>query len=73
MLLAALLMAASVPMASYAAGEHDMSGPIKSINHKNGVVVVKSGPSDLKLHFPPDAIKDLKKGDTITVHLGFSK
>jgi hypothetical protein len=54
-------------------GEHDMTGTIERIDHKTGVVKVAAKPHDLELHFPPDSIKDLKKGDKITVHLGFQK
>ena len=54
-------------------GEHDMTGTISSIDHKTGVVKLESKPHDLELHFPPDAIKDLKKGDKITVHMSFKK
>jgi hypothetical protein len=54
-------------------GEHDMSGTIDKIDHKTGVVKIESKPHDLELHFPPNSIKDLKKGDKITVHMGFKK
>lgn len=54
-------------------GEHDMTGTISSIDHKSGVVKLTAKPHDMELHFPPDAIKDLKKGDKITVHLAFRK
>ena len=54
-------------------GEHDMSGTIARIDHKSGVVKLESKPHDLELHFPPDSIKDLKKGDKITVHMSFQK
>ena len=65
--------APSTAAATSLSGEHDMPGTITSIDHKTGVVVVHSAPSNLSVHFPPDSIKDLKKGDKITVHLGFSK
>ena len=54
-------------------GEHNMTGTIARIDHKTGVVKVKTKPHDLELHFPPDSIKDLKKGDKITVHMSFQK
>jgi hypothetical protein len=54
-------------------GEHDMTGTIERIDHKTGVVKVAAKPHDLELHFPPDSVKDLKKGDKITVHMGFQK
>ena len=54
-------------------GEHDMTGTIERIDHKTGVVKLETKPHDLELHFPPDSIKDLKKGDKITVHMSFKK
>jgi hypothetical protein len=54
-------------------GSHDMTGKIDRIDHKTGVVKLESKPHDLELHFPPDSIKDLKKGDKITVHMSFKK
>ena len=54
-------------------GEHNMTGTIASIDHKSGVVKLETKPYDMELHFLPDSIKDLKKGDKITVHMSFKK
>lgn len=54
-------------------GEHKMSGTIENIDHKTGMLRLKTGEGPLELHFPPPSIKDLKAGDAITVQLGFSK
>lgn len=54
-------------------GQHKMSGTVDRIDHARGMLTLKSGVSDMALHFPPAAIKDLKNGDTITVDLGFSR
>lgn len=54
-------------------GEHDMTGTVSKIDKKKGTLVLKTGAGDLHLHFPPDTVKDLKDGDKITVHLGFTK
>jgi len=54
-------------------GEHDMTGTIDRIDHKSGVIKLSAKPHDLELHFTPDTIKELKKGDKITVHMGFQK
>ncbi len=54
-------------------GKHEMSGTVESIDPKTGWLKVKTGEGTLDVHFPPDSIKDLKTGDTITVHLSFSK
>ncbi len=55
------------------AGSHSMTGKVDKIDHANGTLTLKHGAANMLLHFPPAAIKDLKNGDTITVHLGFSK
>ncbi len=52
-------------------GEHSMSGTVESVN-SDGMVHVKSEGMNLRLHFP-NASQDLKKGDKITVHLGYTK
>ena len=52
-------------------GEHDMSGTVESVS-SDDMVSVKTGHGTLKLHFP-NAAQDLKAGDTITVHLGYTK
>jgi hypothetical protein len=78
-LLAALLFASLVTGVSSSAiaegmmGEHDMSGTVTKVDHKSGMVYLKTGAGSLNLHFPPDTVKDLKKGDKISVHLAFKK
>lgn len=52
-------------------GEHSMSGTVTSVSSA-GIVMLKTGEGTLKLHFP-DASQNLKKGDKITVHLGYTK
>lgn len=52
-------------------GEHSMSGTVESVT-SNGMVHVKSDGMNLRLHFP-QASQNLKKGDKITVHLGYTK
>ncbi|MGH8190416.1 MAG: hypothetical protein ACREP2_03115 [Rhodanobacteraceae bacterium] len=52
-------------------GEHSMSGTVESVTSE-GFVMLKTGEGTLKLHFP-DASQNLKAGDKITVHLGYSK
>lgn len=54
-------------------GEHSMTGTITSINHKTGMLGLKTHEGKLELHFPPSAIKSLKDHEKITVHLGFTK
>lgn len=52
-------------------GRHKMTGKVAMINHAKGTLVLKNSVVDMTLHFPTDAIKTLKDGDTITVYLGF--
>ncbi|HXS73063.1 MAG TPA: hypothetical protein VN725_03385 [Rhodanobacteraceae bacterium] len=52
-------------------GEHSMSGTVTSVG-SNGMVHFKSEGMDMRLHFP-NASQNLKKGDKITVHLGYTK
>lgn len=54
-------------------GKHDMTGTIETIDPAKGLVGLKTDLGTLNLHFPPESIKDLKKGDTITVNLSYSK
>lgn len=54
-------------------GEHSMSGTVTDIDHQTGKLSLNTGVGELDLHFPPQALKDVKEGDQLTVHLGFSK
>jgi hypothetical protein len=54
-------------------GAHSMTGTVAKIDHDKGMLTLKHGAGDMRLHFPPAAIKDLKNGDTITVNLGFAR
>jgi hypothetical protein len=54
-------------------GKHSMSGTISAIDHTTGMLTLKTGAGELKLHFPPPAIQKLKEGETITVHLSYSE
>ena len=52
-------------------GEHTMQGTVESVG-SNGMVHVLSEGMNLRVHFP-DAAQNLKKGDKITLHLGYTK
>lgn len=54
-------------------GEHSMRGTVTDIDHQTGLLSLKTEAGELELHFPPQALKEVKEGDQITVHLGFSK
>jgi DUF4097 and DUF4098 domain-containing protein YvlB len=54
-------------------GAHSMAGTITMIDHSTGMLTLKTMEGDLKLHFPPATVQQLKNGDTITVHLSYSQ
>ncbi len=54
-------------------GMHKMPATVTDADAGTGMVDVNAGGMALKLHFPPSAMKDLKAGDKITVHMAFSK
>lgn len=54
-------------------GMHTMPATVTSVDTKTGIVEVESEGMNLKVHFPPHAVADLKTGDKITLHLGYSK
>lgn len=54
-------------------GKHKMTGTVDRIDHAKGTLMLKTGPADMALHFPPPSIRDLKNGDTITVEMAFTK
>lgn len=65
--------AMSSGMSGAGMGQHSMQAKITSINPRTGKVSVRTDEGSLALHFPPEALADLKRGDTVTVHLGLSK
>lgn len=52
---------------------HTMPATVNSVDTKTGIVDVTAGGMSLKVHFPPTSVADLKSGDQITLHMGFSK
>ena len=54
-------------------GSHAMSGKITKINHKTGKVTVRTDEGKMDVHFPAGDVQDLKKGDTISVHMGYTR
>lgn len=53
-------------------GHHEMTGEVTKVDAKKGWVDVKTSEGSMKLHFPPDALQSVKKGDSITVDLGMT-
>lgn len=52
---------------------HMMPATVDAVDAKTGMVEVTSDGMKLKLHFPPASLANVKVGDKITVHLGFTK
>lgn len=50
-------------------GRHSMDGQVTSIDAKKGWVHVKTSEGTMIVHFPPESLQGVKKGDTITVSL----
>ena len=73
MAVAAVLLVASVGAAAAQSdqmtGQHTMEGTVTSVSAKTGWVHVKTSEGTMIVHFPPTALADVKKGDTISVDL----
>ena len=52
---------------------HKMPATVTAVDSKTGVVDVNAEGMALKVHFPASTVANLKAGDKITLHLGFSK
>ncbi|TAM93721.1 MAG: hypothetical protein EPN40_13035 [Rhodanobacteraceae bacterium] len=54
-------------------GMHKMPATVTAADAKTGMVDATTEGMALKVHFPPAAMANLKAGDKITLHMGFSK
>lgn len=52
---------------------HRMAATVKSVDAKTGIVEVDAGGMALTVHFPPASVADLKAGDKITLHMGYTR
>lgn len=52
---------------------HRMAATVKSVDAKTGMVEVDAGGMALTVHFPPASVADLKAGDKITLHMGYTR
>jgi hyperosmotically inducible periplasmic protein len=50
-------------------GQHTITGQVTSVDHANGHLALKTDHGDLMLHFPPQALNNVKQGDRIAVDL----
>ena len=51
-------------------GQHSMDGQVTKVDAKKGWIDVKTPEGSMKLHFPPSALANVKKGDSVIVELG---
>jgi hypothetical protein len=51
-------------------GHHTMDGQVTKVDAKKGWIDVKTSEGSMKLHFPPEALANVKKGDAVSVELG---
>ena len=49
---------------------HTMEGEVTKVDAKKGWVDVKTPEGRMKLHYPPTALANVKKGDRVTVEIG---
>jgi hypothetical protein len=59
-------------MSSNMPGHHTMDGEVTKVDAKKGWIDVKTSEGSMKLHFPPTALENVKKGDSVTVDLGMT-
>lgn len=52
---------------------HKMPASVTSVDASTGLVGVEAGGMALTVHFPPKSIANLKVGDKITLHMGYTK
>jgi hypothetical protein len=52
---------------------HAMPATVTSVDTTTGIVEVSSESMSLRVHFPPASVADLKAGDKITLHMGYTK
>jgi hypothetical protein len=51
-------------------GHHTMEGQVTKVDAKKGWIDVKTPEGSMKLHFPPEALANVKTGDSVSVELG---
>jgi hypothetical protein len=51
-------------------GHHTMEGQVTKVDAKKGWIDVKTSEGSMKLHFPPEALANVKTGNSVSVELG---
>jgi hypothetical protein len=70
LLLGATMASAQAPKPAGDMGRHTMDGQVTKVDAKKGWIDVKTAEGSMKLHFPPEALANVKKGDSVSVELG---
>jgi Ni/Co efflux regulator RcnB len=70
LLLGATMASAQAPKTAGDMGRHTMDGQVTKVDAKKGWIDVKTAEGSMKLHFPPEALANVKKGDSVSVELG---
>jgi len=55
------------------AGAHQVAGTVERIDHKKGLVEVKTDQTQLTLRFPAKAVRDVNQGDPVTIGMAFHR
>jgi osmotically-inducible protein OsmY len=51
-------------------GTHTLRGEVLSVDRQKGTMSLRSGDGTFDLRFPPSALKDIEKGDQVSVQMG---
>ena len=70
LLLGATMASAQAPKPAADMDRHTMDGQVTKVDAKKGWIDVKTADGSMKLHFPPEALANVKKGDSVSVELG---
>ena len=70
LLLGATMASAQAPKPAGDMDRHTMDGQVTKVDAKKGWIDVKTTEGSMKLHFPPEALANVKKGDSVSVELG---
>jgi hypothetical protein len=70
LLLGATMASAQAPKPAGDMDRHTMDGQVTKVDAKKGWIDVKTAEGSMKLHFPPAALANVKKGDSVSVELG---
>ncbi len=53
--------------------ELEVTGTVRNVDYRTGALTLNTKAGDITLNFPPRAVRDLKREDTVTVNMGYSK